>query len=301
MDMGQLMTGDQFGTPETVNVELRKLELEAGLRRDELAERVAQREADTKLREAELEIKRLELQTATKHGLSNSKVAILVAATTAISGLISAMMVESIKGSETLRIEQQKANFQHDLDRDKFETTLILRATENKEVDERIRNLRFYIEAGYIKDPEGKIAKMDAGQYPATTMSQLPPNGASFGTDFGCGRPALVVATWTGLGKEQVYTSVLPMLPHGLDPQRGGIAKEEFDAVNKVFMENAGKVAAFANRWHDYGRMPPPEAVAAFRNSLPQPAHFELVENCQLEGINLAISRLNAMKNGEAK
>ena len=295
------MTGDQFGAPEAANLELRKMELEVGLRRDELAERVAQRKADTEFRASELELKRLELQTSAKHGLSNSKVAILVAATTAISGIVSAMMVESIKGAETLKIEQQKANSQHDLDRDKFETTLILRATENKEVDERIRNLRFYIEAGYIKDPEGKIAKMDAGQYPATTRSLLQPNGASFGTDFGCGRPALVVATWTGLGKEQVYTSVLPMLPHGLDPQRGGIAKEEFDAVNKVFMENAGKVAVFANRWHDYGRMPPPEAIAAFKNSLPQPAHFELVENCQLEGVNLAISRFNAMKNGEAK
>lgn len=139
------MTGDQFGAPEAANLELRKMELEVGLRRDELAERVAQRKADTEFRASELELKRLELQTSAKHGLSNSKVAILVAATTAISGIVSAMMVESIKGAETLKIEQQKANSQHDLDRDKFETTLILRATENKEVDERIRNLRFYI------------------------------------------------------------------------------------------------------------------------------------------------------------
>lgn len=299
------MTGDLPNDPDIerakMELERQRIDLEVGLRRDELVERSAQREADAKHRVAELGLKRLELQNTAKQGMWNSRVSILIAIATAVFGFLSGIIVERIKGSESLKLEQEKSNSQQALERDKFETTLILKATENKDLDERIRNLKFYIATGYIRDPESRIAKMEANQYPSTTVSEFPPNSASFGTSYGCGRPTLVAARWTGRGGEQVYTSVLPMAPNGLSRQGDSMTKEEFDAVNKVFMENASKVAAFANRWHDYGRMPPPEAVAAFRNSLPQPAHFELVDNCQLEGINLAISRINERNNGEEK
>ena len=69
--------------------------------------------------------------------------------------------IEKLKDEATIQLEQQKQDAAERLDRAKFETTLILKATEAANREDQIRNLKFFLNAGFIRDPDNKIAKMD--------------------------------------------------------------------------------------------------------------------------------------------
>jgi hypothetical protein len=59
------------------------------------------------------------------------------------------------------------------LARQEFETKLILKAIETPDRQEAIRNLQFFLSAGFIQDKEGKIANLGINQYPSLTPSLL--------------------------------------------------------------------------------------------------------------------------------
>jgi S1-C subfamily serine protease len=84
--------------------------------------------------------------------------------------------VEKLKAEENIALEKQKQDAAERLDRAKFETTLILKAVEAPKRDDQIKNLKFFLTAGFIKDPDGKLAKIDEGAYPS-----LPPAVSSSG------------------------------------------------------------------------------------------------------------------------
>jgi S1-C subfamily serine protease len=78
--------------------------------------------------------------------------------------------VEQLKAEGNIALEKQKQDSAERLDRAKFETTLILKAVEAPKREDQIKNLKFFLNAGFIKDPDGKIANIDEGAYPS-----LPP------------------------------------------------------------------------------------------------------------------------------
>jgi hypothetical protein len=78
--------------------------------------------------------------------------------------------VEELKAKANIALEKQKQDAVERLDRAKFETTLILKATEAPKREDQIKNLKFFLNAGFIKDPEGKIAKIDEGAYPSLPL-----------------------------------------------------------------------------------------------------------------------------------
>jgi hypothetical protein len=156
-----------------IDVELRQLELDAELRRAELAEKVAGREADENLKREELSIteklKREELSITAGRGLHFSTAqatiaaAILALISAAIGGGIQAWrtgVIESGKTTRELQIEKSKEDAASSLQRQKFEATLITNATSNVNKQDRIDNLDFFVKAGFIEDKDGKIAKL---------------------------------------------------------------------------------------------------------------------------------------------
>jgi len=76
--------------------------------------------------------------------------------------------IEKLKEEATIQLEQKKQDAVERLDRAKFETTLILKATEAPNREDQIRNLKFFLNAGFIRDPDNKIAKMDDTAYPSS-------------------------------------------------------------------------------------------------------------------------------------
>jgi hypothetical protein len=76
--------------------------------------------------------------------------------------------VEELKAKGNLDLESNKQEATERLERAKFETTLILKATEAAKREDQIRNLKFFLNAGFIRDPGGKIAQMSEGAYPSS-------------------------------------------------------------------------------------------------------------------------------------
>lgn len=54
----------------------------------------------------------------------------------------------------------------HDLEQDKLRSTLILKAIESPDADERKKSLKFFVEAGLLSDPEKKIERMKPENIP---------------------------------------------------------------------------------------------------------------------------------------
>ena len=80
-----------------------------------------------------------------------------------------ALSIEKTKVDGSLGIERQKQTAAAELARQEFETKLILKAIETPDRDEAVRNLQFFLDAGFIQDKDGKIAKLNASQFPSIT------------------------------------------------------------------------------------------------------------------------------------
>jgi len=69
---------------------------------------------------------------------------------------------------QSLQLERTKHEAAADLQRQEFETKLIFRAIENVDTaEERTRNLRFFLDAGFISDPQERIRNLDPKRYPS--------------------------------------------------------------------------------------------------------------------------------------
>jgi uncharacterized protein YecT (DUF1311 family) len=73
-----------------------------------------------------------------------------------------------LSAHESLKLEEAKHNSAAELARQEFETKLIFRAIEGSDsADERTRNLKFFLDAGFLSDPDHKIQKLNPDQYPS--------------------------------------------------------------------------------------------------------------------------------------
>src|ERR1700749_1975177 len=157
---------DVSADPEPANLELEKV----GIERRRL-------ESDAKFREAELKLKREELNAK----LASERKSILftspliVAGLTAVFGLIAAGVGAAF---------QWYSNNQ--LERSKFEFTLIQKALEIKDRREAAKNLKFLVDAGVIQSLDGgKIASLADKPESLPTYSSSPisagfPEGMKF-------------------------------------------------------------------------------------------------------------------------
>jgi hypothetical protein len=92
-------------------------------------------------------------------GRSSEKVADLTA--------FSATSVEKIKVEGDLRLEESKQKSTESLARKQFETTLIFKAVDTPNRADAIRNLRFFVRAGFLPDSEGKISALSDDELPS--------------------------------------------------------------------------------------------------------------------------------------
>jgi uncharacterized protein YecT (DUF1311 family) len=99
-----------------------------------------------------------------RFGFSATHATILVA----LLGAIGTATAAIYTARENLRLEDAKQVAAAELARQDFETKLIFRAIEGSDsAEERIRNLKFFLEAGFLRDPEGKIKKLDPAKFPS--------------------------------------------------------------------------------------------------------------------------------------
>lgn len=78
-----------------------------------------------------------------------------------------ALKIERTKVQGNLDLEASKQSSAANLARQEFETSLILQAIETEDREEAIRNLRFFVAAGFISDTDGKISALSDEQLPS--------------------------------------------------------------------------------------------------------------------------------------
>jgi hypothetical protein len=179
---------EELSADRKFDLETRRIEADLEIRRAELEEKRAQREIDANRYGRDAELKRLELTLAAGRGVrfttaqATVAAAVLALVSGAIGGVVQAWLTRDIEASKSsalieterlkananIALEKQKQESAERLDRAKFETTLILKATESPNRDEQIRNLKFFLKAGFINDPGDKIARMDESELPSS-------------------------------------------------------------------------------------------------------------------------------------
>lgn len=282
---------------ERLGIDQRRLELdilknsqEHQFRNDQLGEQRIARQLDCELKAKELELRRQEVETSQGSILKVSPQLALVfgALLSAISAIVGAAIqfeatieAEGTKSKSAIEVERERSNAQQVLERQKFEANLILKSTESPSRDERIRNLKFFINAGYIKDGSDRILKMADTEYP-----YLPkPHEVFAQPEQTCDRPAWVQAFWTVKGKKNFISSVLPLDDKSIKELEGEYGAEYTDFLRKI--------SSFSNAWYAARKMPPAKILAGFDDEFPQPAEVTILTACWVDGRNFEIKRVN--------
>jgi hypothetical protein len=73
---------------------------------------------------------------------------------------LTSLQIEELKAKGSLDLESSKQRATELLERKKFETSLILEAIKTPLRADAIRNLKFFVAAGFISDPDGRIAAL---------------------------------------------------------------------------------------------------------------------------------------------
>jgi len=171
------------------DVELRRIEADLEIRRAELEEKKAQRLADEKQSSTNAELKKLEIDNLAGRGIrfTGAQATVAAAAIALLSGVAGGVIqawqsgtveqikaaglvaVEQNKSDASIKIEQRKSDANIELEKLKFVTSLVAKATETPNRDEQIRNLQFYVNAGFIDEPYAtKIRAIELHPVPKT-------------------------------------------------------------------------------------------------------------------------------------
>src|SRR4051812_35897143 len=158
-----------------LELETRRMEIDAELRKEELQEKREQRKSEQQRAEQDHErgLRQLEAESGRGLRLTGAQATVAAAILALIGGAIGAVAqgwfsrdatVQSatITADNALKLDQQKQDADEKLKRLEFETNLIMKAVDTPNRDDQIRNLLFFVHAGFITDKDNKIAGMEA-------------------------------------------------------------------------------------------------------------------------------------------
>ena len=124
-----------------------KMRLEIDLLRQEL-----------KLKEKEFDLKEKELQDLEKKRTWRVD-PVMVGIAAALIGFLGNVVATSLQGRSSLELEREKHEATRSLEIDKFRSSLVLEAIKTGDPEKAARNIEFFLAAGFIDDPSGKISR----------------------------------------------------------------------------------------------------------------------------------------------
>lgn len=185
--------------PKTIDqrkleLEVRRIEIDAELRRAELEEKRAQREADYNLK-----LKELEVSAGKGLRFSSGQATVLAGALSLLSGVVGGVFqawvthdTESGKNNALIAVERTKVDGNIAIDRQKFETSLIFQAINTPDRDTQVKNLQFFAKFGFIHDPDKKIQSATVEDLPSPTIDPLSGMSARPNNDYTGLSPKLI-------------------------------------------------------------------------------------------------------------
>jgi Fungal chitosanase of glycosyl hydrolase group 75 len=87
-----------------------------------------------------------------------------------ITGIF-AILSSYCQAGQAHQLEEDKLRQSHQVKEDELRFTLIMKAIEQTDPDERKKALVFYVKTGLLKDPDGKIGKIEAKDIPQASES----------------------------------------------------------------------------------------------------------------------------------
>jgi hypothetical protein len=114
------------------------------------------------------------LPQSEKNGHQKSNVTpLLLTILGAIGTGILAISNSYFQGKQARDLSYFQGQQAHDLEQDKLRSSLILKAIDSPDAEERKKALTFYVEAGLLSDPQGKIAAIKAEIFRRHPSSRL--------------------------------------------------------------------------------------------------------------------------------
>lgn len=148
------------------------------------------RRSELRLRERELEIRREESQRSGRSQFSGVATAVIAGAMSLVAAGVTSYLsgfwslkaqkaqddrefkVLEYKTQSDVRSQEQQRQAEVALKERERQFDIVLKATEDRTPEEAARNLVFFVEIGFLPDPDGKIrAKAAAGDVPTITSS----------------------------------------------------------------------------------------------------------------------------------
>ncbi len=152
-----------------MSLEEKRIDAEIDARRQELA-----------IREKELGMRRQEAEYARRNRFSASSTALIAGAFSILSVLITTL----VGGYQSHREQVSENAAELLLKKQEHEFQIVIRVTEDRTLEEAAQNLLFFVDVGYLPDPNGKIReKAEAGEVP--TITSPPAGPASYGQAIG--------------------------------------------------------------------------------------------------------------------
>jgi hypothetical protein len=152
---------------DSVQLEERKFELDAEIRRREMAIKEAEAKR-TGLSAAQATIAGAVL--ALVSGVAGALITALSSQSIETGKSLTSLQIEELRTKGNLDIERSKQLATESLERKKFETSLILEAIKTSSRADAIRNLKFFVAAGFVSDPDDKIARLSDESLPSISM-----------------------------------------------------------------------------------------------------------------------------------
>lgn len=124
----------------------------------------------TELKREALAVRKLGIERGVKNeeksfGLSSS---VTVAVFAAVFGFMGVVFAQWLQGKATVTVEKERNLANITLERQKFASSLVLKALENPNTEESGKAMLFLVDAGLLEDPNGKIRALvsDPGKVP---------------------------------------------------------------------------------------------------------------------------------------
>lgn len=154
----------------SIELEEKKFALDAEMRRREMSVK----EAESKQRgwsTAQASVAGAIL--ALLSGVAGAGIAAWSTQNVATGQSLTSLEIEKIKVEGNLGLERTKQQATDALERKRFETSLILDAIKTPSRTDAVRNLKFFVAAGFVSDPDGRIGRLSDDSLPSIGMPRV--------------------------------------------------------------------------------------------------------------------------------
>lgn len=139
--------------------------------------------SDLRLKRIELDLKRKELEAKSKEGKLSGLSPLLTAIIAGAISIVGGVIANYYQGKHNLELERYKFDKNEELELQKQKHELVLKMIGTGDANQAAKNLLFLVNAGFIEDKDGRIAKLASDPNTIPVLPTLAAPGAPSETE----------------------------------------------------------------------------------------------------------------------